>query len=341
MEHLQGETLAARIQRAAGRLPAAPRICRQIASALAAAHARGVVHRDIKPENVMLVPDPEVAGGERVKLLDFGIAKLRAEGEAPAGATRAGTVLGTPVYMAPEQCRGAVIVDDRADVYSLGVLLFEALAGRPPFVSDAPGVLMAMHLTQAPPELRALCPGLPPPLYSLVDAMLAKAPALRPSMRAVAEVLARVEAMPAAAPGDEERTPAPAPSLATPAPVCRTIERTDVLGRRPRLRAALGAFVATTALLLGVASIQARPEGAVAAVTVESAAAAPAPAAAAHPAAPEGAEAPVAAAAGDAPALLLPGEVPAEEPAPAGEAAPRRRHHRHRRSAEAPAPAPF
>src|SRR5215467_3695128 len=106
MEFLEGENLGARIRR--GRMPVAPAmtIVRAIARALQAAHEQGIVHCDLKPDNVFLVPDPELPSGERVKLLDFGIAKL-----APFGGegrhTRTGTVMGTPTYMAPEQCRGS------------------------------------------------------------------------------------------------------------------------------------------------------------------------------------------------------------------------------------------
>jgi serine/threonine-protein kinase len=114
MEFLEGETLASRLRRQ-GRLSVAVAIqCgRQIAAALHAAHGKGITHRDLKPDNVFLVADPEI--GERVKLLDFGIAKLTAED--PGGThTRTGMVMGTPVYMSPEQCRGASTLDSRSDL---------------------------------------------------------------------------------------------------------------------------------------------------------------------------------------------------------------------------------
>src|SRR5213076_1890938 len=106
MEYLEGETLARRSQRARLRWPAALAIARQIAGALAAAHAMGIVHRDLKPDNVFLVPDPDVPGGERIKLLDFGVAKLAVASSTSHSVTRTGAVIGTPMYMAPEQCRG-------------------------------------------------------------------------------------------------------------------------------------------------------------------------------------------------------------------------------------------
>src|SRR5262249_46630879 len=125
MEYLEGETLRARVERER-KLPVkdAQRIARQIASALAAAHDKSVVHRDLKPENVMLIPEPELPGGERAKILDFGVAKV-AQLSAAGQATQAGAFLGTPAYMAPEQCLSAAAVDEKADVYALGVMLYE------------------------------------------------------------------------------------------------------------------------------------------------------------------------------------------------------------------------
>ncbi|MCA9620273.1 MAG: serine/threonine protein kinase, partial [Myxococcales bacterium] len=123
MELLQGESLEDHLDRR-GRLPAveAVKLILPIVGAVAAAHDRGIVHRDLKPDNVFLVPDPETTSGERVKLLDFGIAKLHGDLAADAPITRTGAIFGTPVYMAPEQCRGAEAVDHRADLYALGCI---------------------------------------------------------------------------------------------------------------------------------------------------------------------------------------------------------------------------
>src|SRR6185295_16707814 len=119
MEFLDGETLGRRSARTPLRWPEVLAIARQIAGALAAAHAKGIIHRDLKPENVFLVSDPEVPGGERIKLLDFGIAKLAGDSTPHvANVTKTGAVMGTPTYMAPEQCRG-VSVKHRADLYAL------------------------------------------------------------------------------------------------------------------------------------------------------------------------------------------------------------------------------
>jgi serine/threonine-protein kinase len=173
MEVLDGEPLDARLDRL-GQLPvaAALRILRQVATTLAAAHAAGIIHRDIKPANIFLVRDAEVAGGERAKLLDFGIAKL-----APATSTietGTGAMMGTPTYMSPEQCRGAGQVDARTDIYSCGCVLFELLAGNPPFVATGVGELIAMHLREAAPALDALRPDVPPAVAALVARCLAK-----------------------------------------------------------------------------------------------------------------------------------------------------------------------
>src|SRR6185436_11073570 len=103
-------------------------IGRQAANVLQAAHSAGITHRDLKPDNLFLVPDAEVAGGERVKVLDFGIAKLAGEIQGANVQTRADLVMGTPSYMSPEQCRGAGAVDTRADIYSLGCVIFKMMS---------------------------------------------------------------------------------------------------------------------------------------------------------------------------------------------------------------------
>jgi eukaryotic-like serine/threonine-protein kinase len=177
MEYLQGEPLAARLAR--GRMAAQPAlaIVRQISGALAAAHKKGIVHRDLKPDNVFLVPDAEVPGGERIKLLDFGIAKLANDGP-NSSKTRTGSVMGTPTYMSPEQCRG-VNVDHRADIYSLGCMLFELCTGRPPFVGEGVGDVLAAHIHVPPPSVQSLAPDVPHELEVLVQRMLVKDPAQR------------------------------------------------------------------------------------------------------------------------------------------------------------------
>jgi serine/threonine protein kinase len=188
MELLTGETLAARIQREPLALPEIISLTRQLASALGAAHATGIVHRDLKPQNVFLVPDPGAVGGTRVKVLDFGIAKL-SDAMGSSVQTHSMEMMGTPLYMSPEQCKSSATVDARSDIYALGCMLYELLACRTPFDGD-PGELIAKHQLVAPPALHDLVTGAPPELETLVAKMLAKAPADRPqTMTAVAEAL--------------------------------------------------------------------------------------------------------------------------------------------------------
>ena len=232
MELLDGEPLSARLRRSGRVAPAfAVAVARQIASALAVAHAAGIVHRDLKPDNVFLVPDAEIALGERVKLLDFGIAKLlddgTARGDAPTAAalTSTGAVMGTPYYMSPEQCRGAGQVDARADLYALGCILFEALCGRVPFLGAGAGEIIGAHLHVAPPRPRALVPQLDPAIEALVLRLLAKDPDDRPAsaddvageLTALARGRATVEA--AAAPPDATDPMASTMAATNPAPV--------------------------------------------------------------------------------------------------------------------------
>jgi serine/threonine protein kinase len=178
MELLDGEPLDRRLARqGALAIRDALRIMRQVASSLGAAHSRGIVHRDLKPENIFVVRDPEVPGGERAKVLDFGIAKLVGEGGGVK--TQTAAVMGTPTYMAPEQCRGAGQVDQRADVYSLGCVLFTLIVGRPPFDAEGIGDVIAMHLREPAPTPSMLRGGIPAEVDNLILRCLAKDPAQR------------------------------------------------------------------------------------------------------------------------------------------------------------------
>ena len=198
MELLSGEDLRACLARAQSfrsQLTWVAAICGQIAEALVAAHAKGITHRDLKPDNIFLVQTADLlqtadAGASTtVKVLDFGVAKLMAEGGA-VNATQPGALLGTPLYMSPEQCRGAGKVDHRADIYSLGCMIFELIVGRPPFMGEGAGDLFVAHLSEPPPELTALAPETPPGWSALVGSMLAKDPDRRPqSMLDVAREL--------------------------------------------------------------------------------------------------------------------------------------------------------
>ncbi|HWO25891.1 MAG TPA: serine/threonine-protein kinase [Kofleriaceae bacterium] len=220
MELLEGESLASRLGRAT-RMPRLQvlHIARSVARALHAAHEAGIVHRDIKPDNIFLVPDPEVVTGERVKLLDFGIAKLGTDGT-ERGLTRTGAVMGTPTYMSPEQCRGAGVVDRRADIYALGCILYQMLCGRPPFVAEGAGEIIARHLYFQPEPPRSLDSGIAPPLEALVMTLLQKDPAHRPpTALAVVEAIDHVDATVGR---DSMRLAAIQPSLAGP-PVHTTL----------------------------------------------------------------------------------------------------------------------
>jgi eukaryotic-like serine/threonine-protein kinase len=206
-------------------LPTLLTVARQALAALDVAHSRGVVHRDLKPGNLLLSRDP--VGRPLVRILDFGFARLAnppAEGTASRGGsassmrrlTMSRTVLGTPTYMAPEQARGSSQVDGRADLYSLGVILFRALTGRPPFEGTMEEVLKAQLQTPAPVP-SSLWPDVPPALDALLVRMLQKDPDKR--FQTAAEVTAELDRHfpggPAAWDPEEMRaTAAPASELA-------------------------------------------------------------------------------------------------------------------------------
>jgi serine/threonine-protein kinase len=193
MEFLQGESLASRLQRR-GPLPEAraAALGRQVAGGLGAAHAKGIVHRDLKPDNIFIVPDADVAEGERPKILDFGIAKLASEQSAGQSMTRTGMVMGTPAYMAPEQCKGAGQVDARSDLYALGCILFEMVCGRPPFVAEGAGEVMALHIFSPPPSPRMFAP-VSAALEQIIVRVLAKDPDQR--FRSAEEMAAALQAV--------------------------------------------------------------------------------------------------------------------------------------------------
>jgi serine/threonine-protein kinase len=197
MELLEGQPLSRRIAER-GRLPEAEAalIARGIASALTAAHARGIVHRDLKPDNVFLVADPDVPGGERPKVLDFGIAKLADPGlPTSAHQTATGALMGTPLYMPPEQARAAGEIDARADQYSLGCMLYELVVGAPPFVSDGPGEIIALQLFGTPVPPRARHVAISEELERIILRLLEKDPAARfENAAAVSDALSAITA---------------------------------------------------------------------------------------------------------------------------------------------------
>src|SRR5215207_1567196 len=193
MPFVEGESLRARLGRGPLAVDEAVAVLRDVAKALAYAHAHALVHRDVKPDNVLL------SGGVAV-VTDFGIAKAlsaaataeRRPGQDVAALTQRDTSIGTPAYMAPEQVAGDSDVDHRADLYALGCVAFEVLTGRAPFAGRSAQRVLAAHLSEAPPEVRQFRPDTPPAVADLVSRLLAKDADARP--QSAVEVLRELEA---------------------------------------------------------------------------------------------------------------------------------------------------
>ena len=187
MPLVEGESLRAKLARE-GELPIgeAVRILRDVVDALAYAHAHGVVHRDIKPDNVLI-------SGHHAVVTDFGVAKAISASTGEQSLTSIGVALGTPAYMAPEQAAAEPNVDHRADLYALGALAYEVLAGRPPFVGANAQQILAAHVTQAPDQLTKHRSSVPPALAALVMRCLEKKPADR--FQQASEVHSQLESM--------------------------------------------------------------------------------------------------------------------------------------------------
>jgi serine/threonine-protein kinase len=253
MELLEGEPLSARLGR--GPLPLAElkAIFAQLLDALGAAHEAGVVHRDLKPENIFLCRG---RGEPLVKILDFGLAKDQGSGTPPM--TRTGIAMGTPTFMSPEQCRGKG-VDHRSDLYAVGVILYEAVTGQPPFRAESVLDLLNQHLSEAPepPGRRA---AIPPALDALILKALEKPPERR--FQSAQEMLAALQAVEPAPPRPDGPRPEPPPA----APPVSGVEQTALdaaaagpAARRPWRAALVGAGLMIVILALG-ALLRPRPE---------------------------------------------------------------------------------
>ena len=186
-EWVEGPTLADKLHATGVSVAEVVALAIGLAGALEAVHARGIIHRDIKPANLILAGDRF----DRVKLVDFGIARLASD----AGVlTRAGKLVGTPSYMAPEQARGLINLEAAADVWAFGCVLYEALGGRVAFDGRSPAAVRAKVLLNEPSELAPLCPEAPAPLLELVRSMLAKDPMKRPTTAQLVERLGAISA---------------------------------------------------------------------------------------------------------------------------------------------------
>ena len=264
MEYLEGETLAAHMSRGVTfTVDQVLDMAAQLAGILSAAHAASVLHRDIKPDNIHLCPDPSEPSGFRVKLLDFGVAKILADKPPEAASTRHDYLVGTAWYMAPEQTFGPGGVDARSDVYAVGCVMFQLLCNRLPFVGEFEQVVQARRYTDAPSP-RSLRPDLPRPVDALVSRMLSRRQDDRPAscadlerdLRALLHGMRTPSAL-TGAPGPRP-TPMPAPTLLIRGSwMARMRARTanaanraqDALVRAPRWTVATGAVVVLGTLL--------------------------------------------------------------------------------------------
>jgi hypothetical protein len=246
MELLHGRTLAQVIAQHQYRLPLgrAALIFDQIFEVLEATHRVGVVHRDLKPDNIFLLDHADRP--DRVKVFDFGIAQLTAPGDTSGASAQ--SVVGTPAYMAPEQCRG-LPASPATDIYAAGVMLFDCLTGELPFYADDPADLLAQHVVAPVPKLadKGIKPVVPAGIENLVATMLAKDPHARPSATLVREALAEVLV------DVRARADAAAPSRE----VAATLDREE---RAPTLPRGLAATPATKTPIAGHAFVW-HPDG--------------------------------------------------------------------------------
>src|SRR5688572_964829 len=238
MPFVEGESLRARLARE-GELPIAEvlRLLRDVASALAYAHAQGVIHRDIKPDNVLLSVGSAIVA-------DFGVAKALSESvtdSEQSHMTSLGIALGTPAYMAPEQASADPAMDHRVDIYAFGAMAYEMLTGKPPFTGRSPQALFAAHVNEPPVPVQALRPSVPPALAALVMRCLEKHAADRPTQ--ADEILHALDTMSTPSGGSQPTTEMPARRISE-----RTTVPTPVAGQVPWLQ-----ILATIVAVLAIA----------------------------------------------------------------------------------------
>lgn len=262
MELLEGQDLGSLLD-VEEKLPIADAIDAivQACDALADAHARGIVHRDLKPANLFVTRKD---GSSLVKLLDFGVSKVLGEGSGDVGLTRTTMILGSALYMSPEQMRSAKTVDHRTDIYAIGACLFEMIGGRPPYQADSFPELCAMVFTSPPAPLRELRPDVPSGLVRVLERSLARAPADRP--QSVAELVqslapyaredtrARIADILRQHAPELELPPPASPSIRPPAEE-RPAEPALALAPRSRRRGALLLLAFTAAAGLGAVGL--------------------------------------------------------------------------------------
>ena len=310
MEFLEGEDLAYRLQREKTLpLAAAVKITKQVASALAETHAKGIVHRDLKPANLFL---SRIQGGDFAKVLDFGISKVRA---ASTSLTNASMLMGTPMYMAPEQARGELELDHWTDQWALACITYEMLAGRPPFVGDDTAALLYQVVHEDPQPLSKIAPNVPAEVDQVIRRALTKDPNERyPHVTAFARALeaaamgAPVPAEPVSAPiaaRGSAISPTPVETAATVASPAEAFTPAPIKKKRGAGKLAMwvSAGIAVTAVAVWLVRGPLRRPPPAASVNATPAAS-PEPAAPAQPVVAPLPAAPPAAAEGDEPAAV-------------------------------------